>query len=183
KALFAPTVMLEDYNTEFRSAPFSAKISNSQFYQDPRDPSLKKLVATVEFSHPVDTAQFEPRVSLLLAKDAQYLGLKPDSRTFTIVYNKLKREAYVHSAALAMPRDDTPITLRIDKGVRAARGGNETKQRLEVAVTIPGRASLRFSDLKMTLVDNVRYEPEQVLLLQSSSPVTERAIAGKVTAW
>jgi len=67
----------------------------------------------VEFSHPVDTGQFEQRVSLLVAKDAAYLGLKPDSRSYTVVYDKFKLAAHIHSAALAMPRDDTPMTLRV----------------------------------------------------------------------
>jgi hypothetical protein len=89
--------------------------------------------------------------------------------------------AYIHSAALAMLRDDTPMTLRVDKGVRAARGGNETKDRLEAVVVVPGRSSLRFSGLHMTLVDNARYEPEQILLMTSSSPVAEKALAGKVS--
>src|SRR5262249_9802821 len=86
-----------------------------------------------------------------------------------------------HSSALAMPRDDTPMTVRIDKGVRAARGGNDTDIRLEAAVTIPGRTSLRFADARMTIVDNARYEPEQILFLRSSSPVSERPLAGKVS--
>src|ERR1017187_3770571 len=116
KGFFARGVLLEDYSFDFRSPPFSAKIAESQFYQDPRDPNLKKLVATVEFSHPVDTAQFEQRVSLAVAKDAEYLGLKPDSRSYTVVYDKFKLAAYVHSAALTMPRDDTPMTLRVEKG-------------------------------------------------------------------
>src|SRR5439155_20283099 len=105
KGFFSPGVLLEDYSFQFRSQPFSAKISESQFYQDPRDANLKKLVATVEFTHPVHTGQFEQRVSLALAKDAVYLRLKPDSRTFTVVYDKFKLSAYIHSAALAMPRD------------------------------------------------------------------------------
>ena len=79
-----------------------------------------------------------------MAKDAEYLGLKPDSRNFTVVYDKFKLAAHIHSAALAMPRDDTPMTLRIDKGVRAARGGNETKDKLEAVVTIPGRVQPAF---------------------------------------
>ena len=182
KGFFARGVRLDRYSLDFHSQPFAAIISQSQFYQDPRDPNLKKLVATVQFTHPVDTAQFESRVSLALAKDAEYLGLKPDSRTFTVVYNKFKLAAYVHSAPLAMPRDDTPMTLHVEKGVRAARGGNTTKDRLEAVVVIPGRTSLRFSGLQMTLVDNARYEPEQILLMQSSSPVTERALSGKVSA-
>ena len=162
---------------------FETHIVRTQFYQDPRDPNLKKLVSTITFTHPVDPSQFEQRVSLSLAKDATYLGLKPDSRTFSVIYDKFKLAAYIHSAALAMPRDDTPMTLRIDKGVRAARGGNETKDRLESSVIIPGRSSLRFSNIQMTLVDNARYEPEQILLLTSSSPVAERALSGKVQAW
>lgn len=183
KGFFTRGVLLEEYSFDFRSQPFSASIPSSQFYQDPREPNLKKLVATVAFTHPVEAADFEQHVSLILASDAAYLGLKPDSRNFTVVYDKFKLAAYIHSAALAMPRDDTPIRLRVERGVRAARGGNETKQRLEAAVIVPGRSSLRFSGLQMTLVDNARYEPEQILMLTSSSPVAEKALAGKVNAW
>jgi uncharacterized protein YfaS (alpha-2-macroglobulin family) len=183
KKFFAPGVLLEDYSYDFRTKAFTAKIDNSQFYQDPRDPNLKKMVATLLFSHPVDTQQLEQRVSLAVAKDAAYLGLKADSRGYTVAYDKFKLAAYIHSAALAMPRDDTPITLHIDKGVRAARGGNETKDAMEATVIVPGRTSLRFTGAHMTLVDNARYEPEQILMMTSSSPVAEKAISGKVTAY
>ena len=183
KKFLANNVELEDYRFNFDTAPFSAQISESRFYQDPANPNMKKLVATVAFSHPVDTVQFEQRVSLSAAKDAEYLGLTPDSRHFTVVYDKLRLFAHIHSAALGMPRDDTPMTVHVDKGVRAARGGNETKDKLEATVTIPGRTSLHFSGAQMTLVENARYEPEQVLLVASSSPVAERALAGKAQAW
>ena len=53
---------------------------------------------------------------------------------------------------------------------------------MESMVTIPGRTSLRFSGAQMTLVDNARYEPEQVLLLTSSSPVAEKAPARQSVA-
>jgi uncharacterized protein YfaS (alpha-2-macroglobulin family) len=117
------------------------------------------------------------------AKDAQYLGLTGDSRFFTVLYDKFKLTANVHSAPLTMPRDDTAVTVRVEKGVRAARGGNDLPARLETAVTIPGRTSLRFSNARMTVVDNARHEPEQVLLVQSSSPVAERPLSDKISAW
>ncbi len=183
KGLLARAVELDEYSFDFKTQPFSAKIASSQFYQDPQDPTLKNVVASVSFSHPVDTAQFEQRVSLVPGKDAAYLGLTPDSKHFTIFYDKLKLNAHIHSAALAMPRDDTSITVVIDKGVRAARGGNQTGAKLEAVVAIPGRTSLRFDGAQMTLVDNARYEPEQVLVMTSSSPVAERAFAGKVVAY
>jgi alpha-2-macroglobulin len=181
KGVIAEHVILEEYVFAVKSQPFGARIADSQFYQDPRDPNMKKLVATVSFSHPVDAQSFERLVSLAVQKDADYLGLSPDSRHFSVVYDKLKLNAFIHSAALGMPKDDTPMTLVVDKGVRAARGGNESGDRLQAVVTIPGRASLRFSDARMTVVDNARYEPEQILLLKSSSPVVETAMAGGIT--
>ena len=45
---------------------------------------------------------------------------------------------------------------------------------MEAVVTVPGRTSLKFADARMTVVDNARYEPEQILLMTSSSPVAER---------
>ena len=52
KGFFADGVLLEGYRIPVRSQPFSATIAESQFYQDPRDPNLKKLVATLKFSSP-----------------------------------------------------------------------------------------------------------------------------------
>jgi len=89
KGFLADLILLEDYKFTFATEPFSARFTESQFYQDPRDPNLKKLVATVQFSHPVDTAEFEKHVALATASDAAYLGLKPDSRNFPVVYDKL----------------------------------------------------------------------------------------------
>ena len=181
RGLLAGHIQLDDYRFTFKTAPFSARFTDRQFYQDPVNPALKKLVATVAFSHSVDASQFESLISLTTAKDAAYLGLTVDSRHFTVSYDKLKLSAFIHSAALSMPTDDTPITVNIDKGVRAARGGNATADRIAAVVIVPGRTSLRFSSGGMTIVDNARYEPEQVLLLESSSPVGDRALAGKVT--
>jgi uncharacterized protein YfaS (alpha-2-macroglobulin family) len=160
-----------------------AKIADAQFYQDPRDSSLKKVVTSLAFSHPVDTERLEKSVSIALEKDTGYLGLKPDSRNFTVVYDKFRLTAAIWSVPLALPKDDTTMTVTIGKGIRALRGGNESSDSLVTSVVIPGRGNLRFNDIGMTLVDNERYEPQQVLMIKSSSPVTEKAITGKVAAW
>jgi uncharacterized protein YfaS (alpha-2-macroglobulin family) len=75
------------------------------------------------------------------------------------------------------------MTVKLDRGIRAARGGDGTPSPLQVIVTIPGRSSLRISGAHMTLVDNARYEPEQILMLSSSSPVVEKALTGSVAAY
>jgi hypothetical protein len=135
KGLLAAHITLEDYRFSFRSHPFVARISASQFYQDPVDPNLKKLVATVAFSHPVDPGPFESHVSLLAARDAEYLGLAANSRQFTVVYDKFKLNAHVHSVPLAMPRDHALSGTR-----RRARGAT-TRPAGRAVVMIPRRAA------------------------------------------
>ena len=159
-----------------------AASAESQFYQDPRDPNLKKLVATLTFSHPVDTEQLESRVSLAVAKDAEYLGLTPDSRHFTVRLRQVQARG-LHSFGRAghAARRHADDAARSTKACGPREAATTPRGRLEAVVTIPGRTSLRFADARMTVVDNARYEPEQILLLTSSSPVAERAFAGAVS--
>ncbi len=183
KNLLAPQVFLDIYNFDLTTAPFTANIAESSFYQDPVDPALKKLVATVRFSHSVDSGSFEKRVQLELAKDAGFLGIGADATQFSITYDKQRLHAYIHSHTLTLPREDSPMRLTLQKGIHSSRGGDGTNDDIASTVIIPGRYSLRFDRIDMTLADNEKLEPEQVLLFESSAPVADSALDGKVKAW
>jgi len=181
--LLAPQVHLEKYSYEFATAPFTAQITENQFYQDPNDPALKKLVANVRFSHSVNTQEFEKHIELSLAKDAVFLGLSKDSTGFSVNYDKLKLNAYIHSHSLALPREDTPMTLLLKKGFHASRGGAGTSNDLSSNITIPGRYSLKFTNFSMILADNEKLEPEQVLIFNSNAPVPDKNLDKQIKAW
>ena len=66
-------VVLAEDKFEAASAPFAARIANSEFYQDPIDPTLKKGVFEIAFSHPVDAATLQSRVRLTLKDGAGVL--------------------------------------------------------------------------------------------------------------
>lgn len=182
KKLFAPKIRLEEYSFNFRSAPFKAEISQAEFYQDPVDPNLKKLVATVQFSHPVDDEDFKARVSLKLGGGLSFLGLGDRPRA-TVSVDKLRLKAYIHSAPLSIPTEDTRLTVTLGKGVRSSRGGNQTDEELSRDIVVPGLYSLHFGNIGMTLVDNERFEPEQVLMIGASAMVSEAALKDRVHAW
>jgi hypothetical protein len=57
--LFPAHVLLSSYSYEFQSPAFAASIDQAQFYDDPTNPKIKKVVATARFTHPVDKADFE----------------------------------------------------------------------------------------------------------------------------
>ncbi|MEO8670595.1 MAG: alpha-2-macroglobulin [Tahibacter sp.] len=176
---FAPQVRVPKTEFEFNSAPFTAEVSTSDFYQDPSDATLKKSIVQVHFSHAVDTADFEKRVAVTLF-DAKG---KPQTRKFIVNYDKKKLNAFVHSEPLAVPADDSRVEVKIDKGVHAARGGEGSESALTGTVPIPGMYSLRVNGVEAMLVDNAKFEPEQVLVLQLSQPVGEREIVRSVNAW
>lgn len=177
-SLFPDHIRLERYTYRFESAPFTASIENVEFHQDPKNPKLKKVVATVRFSHPVDSTDFEKRISLRMGGDkGAFLGFGASGFPYTVSYNKFKGEAYIHSDPVKIPEKDSSMTLVIDSGVRSERGGNTNGDKLERSVAIPGMYNyFRIQSAQLTLVRNERYEPEQVLVLNTTDGVREDVV-------
>lgn len=182
KKFFAPQVKLDSYDFSFKSAPFTVNVSSAEFYQDPVDANLKKLVSIIAFSHPVDEKSFKEAVNIKLGGGLSLLGIADEAQA-TINFDKHKLTAYVHSAPLSIPKEDTQLTLTLKNGIKANKGGNATADDVIKEVLIPGLYSLYFNDISMTLVDNERFEPEQVLVVGSSMKVSEAALKGHVSAW
>lgn len=180
--VFAPQVRVVEDAFEFDSAPFTAQIAQTEFYQDPQDATLKKAIAQVTFSHPVDPLAFEKRITMTLGETGKNKP-KPLPQKFVVSYDDDKLNAYVHSQPLALPLDPGLLSLRIEKGVHAARGGKPFADELRGQVAVPGKYSLAIDSVEPTLVDNARFEPEQVLMVAASQALGERDINQKLSAW
>ena len=177
---FAPHVLMADDQLTFDLPKFTAVMGKGEFYQDPQDATAKKTIIPINFNYPVDAAQFEKRIALALAdKDGKFgTPLK-----FTITYDAFKLNAWVHSQPLQLPRDDGAVLLMLDDGVRSSRGGSGTPDKLQASVRVPGLYSLSIQDVSPTLVDNDKYEPEQVLVANVSGSVRGSELAGLTKAW
>lgn len=184
RGLIAEHVALERYRARFSTARFEASISDVRFYQDPVDPGAKKIVATANFTHPVDTADFDKRVKLSQkGKGGGFLGVGAETTKFRISYDKLRLNAYIHSEPLPIPAKNERMDIVIESGVRAAQGGKPTGSDIKQAVNIPGLYSLRVQELTASQVENDQQEPNRVLVVNFSSDVPERELASKVQAW
>jgi len=179
KLAFAEHVKVDKDRFDFASAPFKASIVQGEFYQDPQDATAKKAVIHARFTHPVDPASFEKAVGLKLTGPKMSLAPKK----FTVTYDDRKVNAFVHSEPLSIPTDDEALTYTIAEGVRAARGGPATDQSLDGKVSVPGLYSLRIESIEATLVDNAKYEPEQVLVVDASQSVNEADTQKAFSAW
>ncbi len=178
--VFAPHVLMADDHVDFDVPGFAVTAGDGEFYQDPQNPAAKKTIMPVVFNYPVDPAQFEKRVSLALKGH----GGKPAvPLKFTVTYDAAKIKAWVHSQPLDLPHDDDMMQLVLDKGVRSSRGGDGTDTPLDMSVRVPGLYSLTVGDVGATLVNNDKFEPEQVLVLSTSDAVRGTDLAGAVRAW
>ncbi len=175
KGLVAKHVNLKTYELTFRSASFSAAISSAYFYQDPIDPNLKKVVATVSFSHPVDTADFDERVRMY-AKGGKY--------PVHVTYDKYKLSAFIHSDPIEIPNEVDYNMLTIESGAHAAKGGDGLSQTIESSVKIPGLYDgFWVNSAELALVNNERLEPEQVMILNASAGVEDKEIDKNISAY
>lgn len=184
RTLFAPEVRLAKYDTNFTTASFIAKISKAEFYQDPVNPNIKKVVVDLNFTHPVNPVELEKRIELKLAQQSEgVLGIGKETTPFTISYDKLKLNAYVQSASIPIPKDDTKLTFTLDKGITAVKGGEPFKEVLTQSVNVPGLYGLHVNEVRPQVVTNDRNEPEQVLMIQMSATVHERDVQKAISVW
>ncbi|WP_448095873.1 alpha-2-macroglobulin [Luteibacter yeojuensis] len=178
--VFAPQVLLADDHFSFSTAPFTARVVNGEFYQDPQDPTKKKTIVQFGFNYPVDAAQFEKRLSLDLRNGNEKRG---SALKFSVTYDERRLNAFVHSQPLQLPRDDGAVGVKLDDGVRSSRGGDGTQEALETSVRVPGQYSLKLDEVSATLVDNARFEPEQVVVMQFGGPVSDNELAKRLHVW
>ncbi|WP_430389647.1 alpha-2-macroglobulin [Dyella sp. 20L07] len=176
---FARHVLMAEDHFSFDTPAFEAKLENGEFYQDPQDATAKKTILPVSFNYPVDTADFEKRIDVGLAQQ----GGRDAALKYTVTYDQNKLHAWIHSQPLSLPRDESSVHYSIGKGVRSARGGDGTSRDLKGQVRVPGLYSLSINSIDPTLVDNEKYEPEQVLVVNVTGSVRDSELAGLIKAW
>ncbi len=98
-------------------------------------------MATFHFSHPVDEDNLRKRVTVTLGKGLAYRDAQLPNRP-EITFDEKKLNAYVRSAALATPLESTPVSAKLDEGIKARDGGNASTAPLVSEVTVPGRYRL-----------------------------------------
>jgi alpha-2-macroglobulin len=177
---FAPHVLMADDHCDFDIQPFAVAAGPGEFYQDPQNPAAKKTIMPLTFNYPVAPAEFEKRIALVLN------GRGTDTATplkFTVTYDAAKMKAWIHSQPLDLPRDDDTVAMTLDSGVKSSRGGDPTASPIKRAVRVPGLYSLTVSGLTPTLVNNDKFEPEQVVVINTSDTVSGADIANLTKAW
>ncbi len=171
---------------EFHTASFSATVDSAEFYQDPTNPAIRRALYQVSFSHPVNAAELEKKITLSLGDDCKggLLGLiKCSSENFSVTLDRFKLIATIQSAPLKIPEANQSMVLRVAAGLSAGKGGDGLAQDVLKAVEIPSLYSLEIRSMGAGIVTGDSGEPEHVLHISASMAVHEREMARSVQAW
>jgi uncharacterized protein YfaS (alpha-2-macroglobulin family) len=184
RKLFPSHVLLKDYSYSFRSPDFSASIQDEEFYEDPTNPKIKQVVATVRFTHPVDKEDFEKRISFRMRVEPvkNFDSSEAKSFGFKVTYDAVGGKAFIHSDSFGIPDDEGAMLLSIAKGVRSSRGGPGTDEVLERTVNIPGIQSyFRIQSITSNEVANDRDEMERIVTIEASAPMRQSDLAKNIS--
>ncbi len=184
KTAVADHIVLARPTLKFETPAFIAKVTRAEFYQDPVNPALKKAVFDINFTQPVNTTELEKRIALKLAGQSEGIwGVGRETTKFTVSYDKLKLNAFVHSETLQTPQEDSSIALKVGKGLLAARAGKPFDEAIDRSVRVPGLASLNVTELSVNVAQNAKNEPEQIITTALSASTMEKDIKAATTAW
>ena len=170
RALFPRHVLLARHEVEVTTPAFIGEIKDLDLYQDPREPSVQQVTATIEFSHSVRREDLERHAALSMLGASTVFKNKAATSPFAITYGLHDRVAYLRTVPLTLPQREDFMKLGLSKGVATTQGGARTKTDIESKVRIPDiKSFFRIEKTEGQIVRNNDGEPEQVLIIAASA--------------
>ena len=171
RSVVASHIRLASYRYDWKTPDFTASVRKIEFYQDPRDPSVKQLVATVDLSHQADAESFASHAGFFM------LGRRT-KEPCDVSYDKFHRVAYLRSKPIILPELEDYAKLTLSKGIRTVQGGATTASDVEDKCRVPDIYSFfRIADSGACIVRNSDGEPEQVLTISTTCAIKSAELA------
>ena len=184
QSLFAENLILADDQVSFTTSEFSVAIDELIFYQDPVERSLRKVVATLSFTHPVDADSLQQHLSFSMREPGATVNASAQNVEYEITYDTNRRKAFVHSAPIDIPPQETYLTLHLTENLAPASGPSRFDRELLQNVLIPDVARyFRVSSVKSIIARNDDDEPEQTLTFELTDRVNTDNLQEKITAY
>jgi uncharacterized protein YfaS (alpha-2-macroglobulin family) len=182
--LFSAEIELASDRVEFSTPELAVELEALEFYQDPVERSLRKVVGTLAFSHPVDPDSLNENLALLMRETDATVSTEPQSVGYRVDYDKFGRKAFVHSDPITLPERENFLSLHLEKGVRAAAGPSRLANLTRGQVGIPDVSSyFRVESLSATIARNDDDEPVQTVVIGFTDRVATEGFSDRVGAY
>ncbi|MDR0473491.1 MAG: hypothetical protein LBH43_07470, partial [Treponema sp.] len=175
---FFPSHIKVESSFRFEIEDFSMKIIESEFYIDPEDSAIKRVLFTVQANYPFDAASLEKNINIEPQINADSGLLKKRPYLFSLTYNEDRTRAYIVSEPLGMPAKTIDMRLSIAAGVTDSSGEGKVAKNQTAQVEIPGMVNfVRVSDMSHQLVKNDQQLYDQVLVMNTQGTIDAAELA------
>ncbi len=122
KKFFAPQILMERLTYETQTPPFAIAISQLELYQDPANPKLRQVTATLELTHAVEPGDLDRHIQLLMVGGSAVFPPSDPPPHFAMTYGLHRRLAYLRSSPVTLPENECAphraahkLTTRVSK--------------------------------------------------------------------
>ena len=183
-SIFTRDVRLTQRTYEFATPAFETSIARLEFYQDPREPQQRNIVATLSFTHPVDPESLEQHLALNMRPSDETISTRPQPQGLTVSYDKHHREAYINSDPVTIGEQENYMKLVIEAGVATSLGGARSAHAHESSVLVPSLDTyFKVANAEGQIVRDEENQPHQALLLELSDLVLPGNVATSLKVW
>ncbi len=183
KKLISGNIVVESYSINFTPNALDASVQDFSFAVDAKNPSLRRVAGAVHFNWPIDSESFRKNTTLLFNKVSGPLSQSEVEIPAIISFNDTFTEAYVSSENLPVPELESTVKLKIKKGFGLLSGAVSSKKFFK-STKVPGRrGSFKINRSHVVYARNDRFEPEQILNIESSLEVASEEVGKRAKIW
>ncbi len=175
--IFSPDTILASNKASFTTRILDIDIQKLEFYQDPTDSSIRRVVSTLSSTHPIDITSLESLASFTLSVNDKKANSVKKAIPFNINHDEDQRTIYLTSETITIPEKESYMSLEIDKGIKSLLGGNPSPEQASQKIIIPDRYSfLQLENFTASIVNNEEGDPEQILQLTFTDEINEEVL-------
>ena len=182
--IFSESSRLSDHTVRFSTPQFKASVDSIEMYQDPLDISVRRVISTVSFTHPVDKESFESRISMQMRPADAGISVKPKAYRYEVTYDETSRQAYIQSEPLRLPENSSYMTLVVTDGVSSLLGGQASSESMENQTLVPDIFSfLKVASIRTHIIRSEANDPEQILSLEFTDDIAQNELLEKLSLY
>ena len=184
KEFFPEHIKIDDLAIEFNIQEFNISITKGEFYIDPQDGTVKRVLATIRGNYPLDEKSIEENIVIKPKLKADSGQLQNKDYSYSMSLSDDRMEAYIVSEPLGMPADNTTMEIIIQPGIVSVYGGREISKEISFPVTVPGASSyVKVNSITHQLIKNDQLEYEQVFIINTKDDIDQNELRKNLSAW
>ena len=127
----------------------SLRAQNPEFYIDPTDSSIKRVINTYRFNYPVNPDSFEGQIRIYPDLEKHSGTLENRDYSYQLTFNETFTEAYLVSEPLGLPLKDVDLHMILGKNITTREGESGLEEEKHQTVQVPGISTYVSSEFSL----------------------------------